>query len=80
MQVCLHGITLPEVQDDIDLSDLLNCLCLAVTMQDRTPHAPAILVEIHDTTIPMTINSGSNNDRSKSSNAIDWNSTRYDQN
>ena len=36
MQVCLHGITLSEVQDDIDLLDLKNCLYLAVTMQDRT--------------------------------------------
>ena len=41
MQVCLHGITLPVVHDDIDLLDHINCLFLAVTMQVWTPHAPA---------------------------------------
>ena len=40
MQVCLHGITRPEVQDDIDLLDLKNCLYLAVTMQVWKPRAP----------------------------------------
>ena len=49
MQVCLHGKTFPEIQYDIDLSDLLNCLCLTVIMQVWTAHKLATFKKTQDT-------------------------------
>ena len=70
MQVCLHGITPPEVQNDIDLYDLVNRLYPTVNMQDRKPHKHAKLEEMHDT--PMAINSVING-RIKPMDHVDWN-------